>query len=83
MNQDLAHRSETMAAGYDTALETFQARANSESEAFMTTLAGMMSATKYLQNELATSHARAEEVARSQERIEEACVHGNFLSVVY
>lgn len=66
-------RSESMTTHYERALVTFQARANSETEVIMTTLVGMMSAANYLQNELATSHARAEEVAKIQERVEEVC----------
>lgn len=69
--QDVTHRSEDMATIYDTALETFNARASSEAEVIMKTLAGMMSVSNHLQNELATSHTRAEEVAKTQERVEE------------
>jgi hypothetical protein len=81
MNHEMTRQTKNMAANYDSALETFQARANSEAEVIVATLAGMMSATTYLQNELVTSHARAEEVARSQERMEEVFFIIQFASI--
>lgn len=75
MMQKMAHSSESLKNNYETALDTFNERANSEAIIILTTLTGMMTASSYLRNELETSQVRVEEIEKTQERVEEVGNH--------
>ena len=70
MMQKMAQSSESLKDNYETALESFNERANNEADVILTTLTGMMTASSYLRDELETSHTRVEEIERTQERVE-------------